>query len=96
VDAQLRRYFVGIIGFGFVACWSATGFLTALLALATCVALVLAPGSVARQSRARRRGHRRPSSTRAVRARPLREEDDRSLPLVPDEPSLIFELTAER
>lgn len=96
MDGQLRRYFIGIIGFGFVACWSATGFLTATLALAACVGLVLAPGRVLRPSRVQRRAHRRPRATRAVRARPLREEGDRPLPLVPDEPSLIFELTAER
>lgn len=96
MDGQLRRYFIGIIGFGFVACWSATGFLTASLALATCVVLVLASGRVLRPSRVQRRAHRRPRATRAVRARPLREEGDRPLPLVPDEPSLIFELTAER
>ncbi|MDE3191161.1 MAG: hypothetical protein KGL94_10125 [Acidobacteriota bacterium] len=97
MDGQLRRYFIGIIGFGFVACWSAAGFVTASLALATCAGLVLAPGRVARRSRVERRAQRRrPRATRAVRARPLREERDGPLPLVPDEPSLIFELTAER
>lgn len=96
MDGELRRYFAGIIGFGFVASWSATGFVTALLALATCIGLVLAPRRVSRPRRVARRGHRRPRATRTVRARRLREEDDRPLPLIPDEPSLIFELTAER
>jgi hypothetical protein len=84
MDSQLRRYFIGLVGFGFVACWSAAGFLTALLAAATCVAIVVAP----QLSHRERRSQRRP---RPIRARPLRDEDPGSLPMVPDEPSLIIE-----
>lgn len=84
MDSQLRRYFIGLLAFGFVACWSAAGFLTAFLAAATCLAIVAAP----QLSQRGRRSQRRP---RPIRARPLRDEEPSSLPMVPDEPSLIIE-----
>ena len=84
MDTQLRRYFLGLVAFGFVACWSAEGLLAALLAAGSCVAIVAAP----QLSRRGRRSQRRP---RPIRARPLRDEMPESLPLVPDEPSLIIE-----
>lgn len=82
VNTQLQRYFVGLIGFGFVVAWSAVGVVTAILALVACAALVAGPQLLERQ--------RRTVRPRPVRARPLREEAG-SLPLVPDEPSLILE-----
>ena len=82
MNTQLQRYFVGLVGFGFVVAWSAAGVVTALLAVAACAALVAGPQLLRRQRRAAR--------PRPVRARPLREEAE-SLPLVPDEPSLILE-----
>lgn len=84
MDSQLRRYFIALVGFGFVACWSAAGLLAALLAAVTCVAIVAAP-------QLSRRGRRPQRRSRPVRSRPLREEAPESLPLVPDEPSLITE-----
>jgi hypothetical protein len=93
VEGLPHRYFVAIIGFGFVACWSAAGILTALSALATCIGLVVAPSLVSPASRDRRRHARRRHSRGALRARPLAREGDDPLPLVPDEPSLVLELT---
>ncbi|HEY8030049.1 MAG TPA: hypothetical protein VIE38_11120 [Gaiellaceae bacterium] len=82
MNTQLQRYFVGLIGFGFVVAWSAAGVVTAILALLACAALVAGPQLLQRQRRAVR--------PRPVRARPLREEAE-GLPLVPDDPSLILE-----
>jgi hypothetical protein len=82
VERQLQRYFVGAVAFGFVVSWATLGLLTAVLAAGACAALVAGPQLLQRQRRAVR--------PRPVRARPLREEAE-SLPLVPDEPSLILE-----
>ena len=84
---QLRRYFAGLVAFGFVVCWATTGLSTAALATGACVALVNAPALLAKRRKARARAVR----PRPVRAKPLREELPESLPLVPDEPSLIIE-----
>lgn len=84
MDRQLRRYFIGLLGFGFVACWSAVGVLAALLAAATCITIVAVPQFSQRGRRSRRR-------PRPIRTRPLRDEMPESLPLVPDDPSLIIE-----
>ena len=40
MEAQLRRYFLGLVGFGFVACWAAAGLETGALAVAACTAIV--------------------------------------------------------
>jgi hypothetical protein len=87
VEMQLRRYFAGLVGFGFVVCWATGGLLTAVLATGACVVVVNAPGLLAKRRKARPRAVR----PRHVRARPLGEEIPESLPLVPDEPSLIIE-----
>jgi len=91
VQIQLRRYFLGLVGFAFVISWASAGALTALLALTVCISIVAVPDLLSRQAAAptRRRSSER---TRAhLRARPLRDEAEHELPLVPDEPSLIFE-----
>lgn len=92
MEQQLRRYFIGIITFGFIVTWIALGTLTAFLALtATFVATTAAPALLdrrVRHGRSRRPVERRPAP-RAVRTRPLVSEDA-ELPLVPDEPSLII------
>ena len=87
MENQLRRYFAGLVGFAFVVCWAAGSLLTAVLATGACVAVVNAPGLLATRRKARPRTVRQ----RPMRARPLREELPESLPLVPDEPSLIIE-----
>jgi O-antigen/teichoic acid export membrane protein len=83
VERQLQRYFVGLVGFGFVVAWATVGPITAVLAVGACAALVAGPQYLGRRRRAAR--------PRPVRARPLTDEAE-SLPLVPDEPSLILEL----
>jgi len=82
MEGQLRRYFVGLVAFGFAACWAAAGLVTAILGVAACAAVVAGPELLKRKPKARRQ--------RPVRTRPLRTET--GLPLVPDEPSLIVEL----
>jgi hypothetical protein len=82
VEGQVRRYFVGIVAFGFVVVWATAGITTALLAVTACALIVAGPKLLAR-------GAPKPKSRpRPVRTRPLHEE----LPLVPDDPSLIVEL----
>jgi hypothetical protein len=85
-EGQVRRYFIGLVGFGFVACLSAAGLSVALTSLAVCALVVVGPNLA--QGRRRAPTDRR----RAARARPLREEGPDELPLVPDDPSLIIEL----
>jgi hypothetical protein len=82
VDEQLHRYFMGLIAFAFVVTWTTIGLVTAVLAVVACAALVAGPQQLQRR--------RRPARPRPVRARPLMDEAE-SLPLVPDEPSLILE-----
>jgi hypothetical protein len=84
---QLRTYFAGLVGFAFVVCWATTGLLTAALATGACVAVVNYPVLLAKRRQVRPRAAR----PRPVRTMPLREELPESLPLVPDEPSLIIE-----
>jgi len=84
VEGQLRRYFLGLVAFGFVACWLSAGIVPAMLGVAASAAVVAGPTLLQRKPRA---AHRPP---RPVRARPLRTDD--GLPLVPDEPSLVVEL----
>ena len=87
MDTQLRRYFAGLVGFAFVVCWAAGSLLMAVLATGACIAVVNGPTLLAKRRQARPRAVR----PRPVRTRPLREEMPESLPLVPDEPSLIIE-----
>jgi hypothetical protein len=83
VEAQVRQYFNGLVGFGFVATWAAAGLLTAFGGLLLCLALVHGPRLAAAGL------GRKPRRTRPPRRLPDRGED---LPLVPDEPSLVLEL----
>ena len=82
MDDQLRRYFLGLVGFAFVVTWATLGLVTAVLAVVACTALVAGPRQLQRR--------RRPARPRPIRSRALPDEAE-SLPLVPDEPSLILE-----
>jgi hypothetical protein len=86
MEAQVRRYFNGLVGLGFVGTWAAAGLLSAIGGVVLCLALVHGPGLV------RQKQKRRP---RAERRRPRRETRDET-PLVPDEPSLVLEAGAFR
>jgi len=93
MEGQVRRYFIGLVGFGFASVAASAGVLVALAALAVCLALVRGP-EIARAvltSRARR-PDRRHRSPRTIRTRPLVDGGADDLPLVPDEPSLILEV----
>jgi hypothetical protein len=92
VEAQLRRYFLGLVGFGFVACWAAAGLVTGLLAVAACTAVVAGPQLLHRRTATARKRRAEPRRRPPVLARALADEEPLSLPLVPDEPSLILEL----
>ena len=83
---QVRRYFIGLVGFGFVACLEAAGITVALTSVAVCALVVVGP-SVAQRRRRPGTGRRR-----VARSRPLQDEGPDELPLVPDDPSLIIEL----
>jgi hypothetical protein len=84
VEQQVRSYLYGIVGFAFVVSWATLGATTAVLAALACVAglNVHRLGSIGRRSRD-------VPPRRAIRARPLRDEDE-PLPLVPEDPSLIL------
>ena len=84
MNADVRRYLVGLIGFAFVTCWATAGLPIAIAALALCVAIVSGPNLAAR----RRRRHR----PRPVRARPISDVSPSAHQLVPDDPSLVIEL----
>ena len=84
IEGQVRRYFVGLVGFAFIVCWAAVGITVAIAALTACIVVVLAPDM-------RRKAPPRSRRPRPVRARPLDAEEPEELPLVPDEPSLIVE-----
>jgi hypothetical protein len=80
------RYFLGLVCFGAVAVSATAGLLPALLSLFACAVGVFAPHLLTNQ-RTERPPRRRPLGTR-----PLHDEAQESLPMVPDEPSLIIEL----
>ena len=89
MEQQIRRYVFGAAGAGFVLVWTTLGLTTAVLAMLGALAATNHQRliGIARY----RRQARPPSRQRpAIRARPLREEDDDELPLVPDEPSLVI------
>ena len=89
VHRQARRYFLGLLSFGVVAAWATSGLITVVLALLACTVVVHGSRLLSERKMTRSgAGERRP---RPVSARPLRDEAN-SLPLVPDEPSLIVEL----
>jgi len=91
VEQQLRRYFVGMISFGFVVTWVAVGALAAFLGAIVAVVTSIVLPSILDARRARRRAvHRRAARPRAVTSRPLADEGAEEFPLVPDEPSLII------
>jgi hypothetical protein len=94
VEQQLRRYFVGILSFGFIVTWIAVGTLAAFLgALGALATSTVVPALLDTRRSHRRAAHRRTGNAgrpRAVTARPLVEEDAEELPLVPDEPSLVI------
>ena len=91
MEKQLRRYFVGMISFGFVVTWVAVGALAAFLGTATAVATSIVIPTLLDARRARRRtAHRRAVRPRVVTSRQLADEGPEELPLVPDEPSLII------
>jgi hypothetical protein len=89
MEQHLQRYTLGLGGASFVIVWTTLGSKTALLA-AVCAVVAANWQRLAGVVQDRRR---RPLPVRhrtALRARPLREEGDDELPLVPDEPSLIL------
>lgn len=97
MERQLRRYFIGIISFGFIVTWIALGAVAAISATLTSVAAMVVIPAFLEARRSHRRGtrpssyERRPApAPRRVTARTLAEEDAGDLPLVPDEPSLII------
>lgn len=92
MEQQLRRYFIGIVSFGFVVTWIAVGTLAAFLGVfATVVATTIGPALVGRRADrgSRRKPVQRRPAPRTLTTRPLAAEDV-ELPLVPDEPSLII------
>jgi hypothetical protein len=91
VEQQVRRYFVGMISFGFVVTWVGLGVLAAFLGVAAAVATSIVVPTLLDARRARRRAaHRRAVRPRVITSRPLADEGPEELPLVPDEPSLII------
>ena len=89
MEQQARQYVFGAAGAAFVLIWTTLGLETAVLAA---VGALLATNSQRLIGIVRGR-RRRPLPSRqrpALRTRPLREESDEGLPLVPDEPSLII------
>lgn len=90
MEQQLRRYFIGVISFGFIVTWMAVGIVTAFLGLLCAFATTTVVPALLDTRRAHQRTkHRRvaPPRARSVTTRPLDAEE---LPLVPDEPSLII------
>ena len=81
---EVRRYFIGLVGFAFVMCWATAGLLAAVGGLAVCAGIVWGPEVVAGSGRSRRR--------RPARVRPLAQERPAGYDLVPDDPSLVVEL----
>ena len=93
MERQLRRYFIGIISFGFIVTWIAVGTMAAFLGVLGAVMATFVPGLVDARRARHRSAHRRVrdgSRPRAVTARPLGDDGAEKLPLVPDEPSLII------
>ena len=93
MERQLRRYFVGIISFGFIVTWMAVGTTAAFLGVLGAVTATFVPGLLDARRARRRSAHRRVRDTgrpRGLTARPLGDEGAEELPLVPDEPSLII------
>jgi hypothetical protein len=94
VEQQLRRYFIGIVTFGFIVTWIAIGTVAAFLALLGTVVAVKAVPALLDSRRRQRRDSRVRAQARArprtVTARTVFDEDRDELPLVPDEPSLII------
>jgi hypothetical protein len=94
VEQQLRRYFVGIISFGFTVTWITVGALAAFLGVIGAVTTSMVVPALLDARRARpvapRRRMRHEPPARSVTTRPLAHEGADELPLVPDEPSLII------
>lgn len=93
MEQQLRRYFLALISFGFIVTWMAVGALAAFLGVLAAVAVSMILPAVFGTRHSKQRPPRRrlaDPEARSVRARPLSEEGEEELPLVPDEPSLII------
>ena len=93
MERQLRRYFVGIISFGFIVTWIAVGAAAAFLGVIGAVISTTVPGLLDARRARRRAADRRLGNggrPRGVTARQLADERPEELPLVPDEPSLII------
>jgi hypothetical protein len=88
MERQIQRYAFGAAGAGFVLIWTTLGLTTAVLALA---AALVATNCQRLISITRGRQHpARPRQRQTMRARPLHDDEDNALPMVPDEPSLII------
>jgi hypothetical protein len=86
MEEQMRWRFYGLVGFGVVAMWSTVGLERALIAAVVCAAVVNVPRFAGMRARPQ------PRRRTAPRTRPLREEGSYR-DIVPDEPSLIVELS---
>ena len=88
MERQVHRCFLGSVGFAFVLTWATVGSVVAILAVVGCVAAMSLPRLLAKRERAPVRVRRA-----APRTRPLRDEADDGMPLVPDDPSLVISVS---
>ncbi|HYY02852.1 MAG TPA: hypothetical protein VE736_03110 [Gaiellaceae bacterium] len=97
MEQQLRRYFIGIVTFGFIVTWIAIGTVAAFLAVLGTVAAMTAVPALLDSQRRQHRGNRGRAHSRVrprtITARTLVDERPDELPLVPDEPSLIIDVS---
>lgn len=75
---------MGLTGFAFVICWATAGFLIAIAGLAVFGTIVIGPQLAGRRQRTK--------TQRPVRSRRISAEPRDTYALVPDDPSLVFEL----
>ena len=89
MEQQLRRYFVGAVGFAFVLTWVTLGGTIAVVATIVCLAGTRLDRLVRPiNSKERGSGHGARAKRSKLAARPLSAEG--GYDLVPDEPSLII------
>jgi hypothetical protein len=87
MEQQVRRYATALAGAGVVLIWTTLGLRTTILAVAGALATANYQRLIGiARGRRQVRSRQRP----AIRARPLREESNGALPMVPDDPSLII------